>query len=260
MYSKLKKSLLLVLLLSLNAYGDFYEQIEDMDKKRDINYKELNATIKKPNTDVYMQRVQKAMVGLKERVDSYEKNVYGGATKKDILKNLQSNKTIGGSETDIDLIDNDFIQKNRIYVFMSSSVPLSIWHEYGSFIYDNKLKNGSLLLRGCINGCKKIKPTLDFMEKVIKYNPKKIINPSILLDPLVFKRYGIKEVPCVVYAKGVDVNRGFDGSEGSKENVKTKEIYKSCGDWNMMYHLEEIQKKSKDSELAKIIKNIKDKK
>lgn len=50
---------------------------------------------------------------------------------------------------------------------MSSSVPLSIWHEYGLFLDKNKLRNGSLLLRGCINGCEKIMPTMEFLKKLL---------------------------------------------------------------------------------------------
>jgi hypothetical protein len=48
------------------------------------------------------------------------------------------------------------------------------------------------------------------------------------------------------------------GSEGSKEEVKTGKIYKSCGDWNMLYHLEELEKQSNDILLSKIIKKIRE--
>ena len=102
-------------------------------------------------------------------------------------------------------------------------------------------------------------PTMEFLKKVIEYKPNEKMNPSILLDPLLFERYEINEVPCVVYAKDVSyLNQGFQGSEGSKEEVKTGKIYKSCGDWNMLYHLEELEKQSNDILLSKIIKKIRE--
>jgi len=241
------------------SYGDYYDQIEKMDLKRDKDYKELNATIKKPDTSIYMDRVNNAMKGLTQRIDSYEKNVYGGVTKKDILNNLKNNpKGSGNNLTNLDLDLSDFTQKNRIYVFMSSSVPLPIWYEYGAFIHNNKLHNASMLIRGCVNGCKKIKPTTDFMRKVIEYKPKQIINPSILIDPLLFKRFKMEEVPCVVFAKGVTITNDYEGSEGNEGQVKNNTYYKSCGDWSMMYHIEELEKQSKDPTLKKLIKEIKE--
>jgi hypothetical protein len=254
-YSKI---IIFTLFICINAFADFYDQIEKIDKKREDLYFDMNKTLKKPDTSVYQEKIQNAMNGLQDRINSYETKVYGGATKKEIFSNIQTSlNQNSGQKTDINI--EDFVSNNRIYIFMSSSVPLSIWHEYGSFLDKNKLRNGSLLLRGCINGCEKIMPTMEFLKKVIEYKPNEKMNPSILLDPLLFERYEINEVPCVVYAKDVSyLNKGFQGSEGSKEEVKTGKIYKSCGDWNMLYHLEELEKQSNDISLTKLIKKLRE--
>lgn len=245
------KFLLTILTISSLLFADFYDQIEKIDKQRDKDYKELNKTLKMPDTSKYIDQINSSMKDLKQRIDSYEKDVYGGATKKEILANLKNNPAVS-REFNINL--DDFIKTNRIYVFMSSSVPQSVWYQYGEFLFDNKLTNSAMLLRGCIGGCEKIMPTLTYMKNILEYKKNKKINPTIMIDPLLFKRYKIEEVPCVVFAKNISYNDNtYTGSEGNEKAVKNGKIYKSCGDWNMLHHLEELEKQSKDPTLKQII-------
>ena len=180
MYSKI---IIFILFICINAFADFYEQIEKIDKKREDIYFGMNKTLKKPDTSIYKEQIQNAMNGLQDRINSFETKVYGGVAKKEIFSNIQTSLNQNGDQT-IDFNIDDFVSNNRIYIFMSSSVPLSIWHEYGLFLDKNKLRNGSLLLRGCIDSCEKIMPTMEFLKKVIEYKPNEKMNPSILLDPL----------------------------------------------------------------------------
>ena len=70
------------------------------------------------------------------------------------------------------------------------------------------------LLRGCIGGCKFIRPTIEFLKSLIIIDNKKYREIEIAIDPILFRKYRVTEVPCVVW-KGK----------------------KSCGDWNFEYHL-----------------------
>ncbi len=114
--------------------------------------------------------------------------------------------------------------EGRIYIFMSSSIPKQVWYSYVQQIVDLKL-NAVLVLRGCIGGCKYIKPTLEFIHDVLTLGGKQKegIPVQIWIDPTLFRKYKVKVVPCVAM-------------EG-KEKL-------SCGDWNLKWHLEKLKEGS----------------
>ena len=103
--------------------------------------------------------------------------------------------------------------KNKVYIFMSSSVPEEVWNIYMNYVLDKNIP-AVFLLRGCIGGCKYIRPTLEFIQRVLKERPL-----EVWIDPVKFKNYRVKVVPCVAV-------------EG-KEKL-------SCGDWNLEYHMREL--------------------
>ncbi len=103
--------------------------------------------------------------------------------------------------------------KSKIYIFMSSSVPEKVWDIYMDYVL-NKNIPAVFLLRGCIGGCRYIRPTLEFIQKVLKERPL-----EVWIDPVKFRNYRVRAVPCVAI-------------EG-KEKL-------SCGDWNLEYHLREL--------------------
>jgi len=71
-------------------------------------------------------------------------------------------------------------------------------------VEDLKL-NAKFVLRGFIGGIKRgIKPTLNFIQKLIKGwscqgKTKDIHNVEIDIDPWVFRKYGVTQVPAVIY-------------------------------------------------------------
>jgi len=104
-----------------------------------------------------------------------------------------------------------------VYVFISSSVPLEVWWRYAHYLVEKKI-NGVFVLRGCIGGCKYIKPTLVFLRRFLteEGKNKKGLPVEVWIDPRLFRDYQVKVVPCVAV-------------EGRKKL--------SCGDWSMEYHL-----------------------
>lgn len=105
------------------------------------------------------------------------------------------------------------VVKRRVYIFMSSSVPKEVWEGYMDYVLKKNIP-AVFLLRGCIGGCRYIRPTLEFIKEVLGERPL-----EIWIDPIKFRDYGVKVVPCVAM-------------EG-KEEV-------SCGDWNLEYHLSKL--------------------
>ncbi|HIC96950.1 MAG TPA: hypothetical protein EYP11_00935 [Aquificaceae bacterium] len=104
-------------------------------------------------------------------------------------------------------------RKGTVYIFMSSSVPEEVWDAYMEYVAEKELP-AVFLLRGCIGGCRYIRPTLAFIRKVLKGHPL-----EVWIDPIKFREYGVKVVPCVA----------VEGKEGL-----------SCGDWNIVYHLRRL--------------------
>lgn len=75
---------------------------------------------------------------------------------------------------------------------------------------------------------------------------------GLLVDPVLFKTYGVTNVPQIVYAK--DVNRRVDlGSEGDFSRLDNTPVWwKSVGDWSLDYHLRELQKLSCEEKLKQL--------
>ena len=64
-------------------------------------------------------------------------------------------------------IKHYLLPDERIYIFMSSSVPLVTWNNYAKDIDKVRDPNIIMVMRGCIGGCKYIRPTLKFIQNII---------------------------------------------------------------------------------------------
>lgn len=136
----------------------------------------------------------------------------------------------------------------RLYILMSSSVPLRVWKRYAKALEVYGLnRSGVFVLRGCINGCTYIKPTIEFLRKVYSENEK----VEVHIDPLIFRRFNVKAVPCFVYVKG-DSLYEKDLSAGLEGNLRVKGFHAiSCGDWSFEYHMKELCKKTNSGSFCK---------
>lgn len=245
-----KKLISTMLLGCVVIHGDVYDKYKTLEDNAEKNAKDMNISgaIQKIDIGKYMQNAQNIYTKLKPLVEDEKNRIQAEQNTTGLIKNAASSS---------DPLER-FIQKNRIYVFMSTSVPKSVWYEYGKFISDNKLLNASLLLRGCIDGCTRVMPTLNYMKSIIEYDKNHKINPSILIDPLLFDKYKIKEAPCVVYSTNVEVE-DYRLSEGLDTNSISDKSYMSCGDWSLMYHLKNLHEQSKDENLNAIISKLENK-
>jgi len=144
---------------------------------------------------------------------------------------------------------------DKIYIFMSSSVPRKVWINYAKILMDHKLNNATMLLRGCIGGCEKIKPTIKFFRDIVE-SQEPPLQANMHIDPLLFEKYKIKEAPCVVYAKNIDfINPEL--SQGLEHNILTEgKKYMSCGDWTLSYHFRLISEQSQDKEIKKLYNKL----
>jgi type-F conjugative transfer system pilin assembly protein TrbC len=139
----------------------------------------------------------------------------------------------------------------QLYLFVSSSVPLNTLRNYAAMIDRACAGEIIMVLRGFVGGMKKIRPTMEFIGEVLKKNPGCNLakekcdsyQVNIQVDPQLFQRFGIEEVPALVY-----LQTGADAAE-----VTQAEPIIIYGDAGLDYLLERINQEAKNAELNTLI-------
>jgi type-F conjugative transfer system pilin assembly protein TrbC len=152
-------------------------------------------------------------------------------------------------------------EDERIYVFVSSSMPLQTIRNYAASISRYGDPKIMMVLRGFVGGVGKIQPTIDLVGRVVQRNPAcnsvkegecEILPVPFGVDPLLFRRYGIDRVPAVVYARGVKAeDTGL--SEGDDKNAIIGEFWKAFGDASLEYIVEQMQRESGSQGLLQLV-------
>lgn len=100
----------------------------------------------------------------------------------------------------------------RLYLFVSSSVPLATLRNYVAMIDRAKTSQITMVLRGFVGGMKKAGPTMAFIGDILKKDPACDLSKArcdsyqvnIQIDPERFQRFRIEEVPALVYLTASD--------------------------------------------------------
>lgn len=147
----------------------------------------------------------------------------------------------------------------RLYIFVSSSMPLHVVRTYVADIAKLKDRRVSVVLRGFVDGMEKIVPTTNYIMNVIKKKSTCEIAAGIkcdvhavgpMVDPLLFRKYEVTSVPAFVYVKGIKPhNPGM--SEGDGENLADAGSYiKVSGDVSLRHVLQKFSESSGAGNLA----------
>ena len=139
----------------------------------------------------------------------------------------------------------------QLYLFVSSSVPLNTLRNYAAMIDQARAGEIIMVLRGFVGGMKKIRPTMEFIGEVLKKDPGCNLakekcdsyQVNVQIDPQLFQRYGIEEVPALAY-----LPISVDAAEG-----KQAEPIIISGDAGLDYLLERINQEAKNAELNTLI-------
>ena len=114
-------------------------------------------------------------------------------------------------------------------------------------------------MRGFIEGMTKIQPTISFIGSVLQRDPScnplegecEMLPVALVIDPLLFRRYGIDRVPAVVYARGVKAeDSGL--SEGDTKNTTIAEHHTVYGDASLEYLIEKIWRETGSRSLKEL--------
>ena len=206
------------------------------------------------NSEKFQCTVNDAIKGLKQGVFKDRIEDYYEGLNKDKKKN---------NEGDNEETYSSLSQSERIYIFISSSVPGNTLKNYAADFDKVSSNNISMILRGFVGGMKHFKPTLDFVTNIIKKDSHcdgadtcETYKVNIQVDPLLFRRYGIKQVPAIVYLPDIKINDS-SMSEGLEDNAQVKDYYVVYGDTSLEYALELIYRETKSTSLKGLIATLK---
>jgi len=148
----------------------------------------------------------------------------------------------------------------RVYVFISSAMPLATIRNYAASVARLGDPNISLVMRGFVDGVSKIQPTIGFIASVLQRDQAcrpqdgdcEMLPAGLIVDPLLFRRYRIDRVPAVVYARGLKAeDAGL--SEGDPKNTTISDHYAAYGDARLEYLLDQIRRESGSDSLAALL-------
>jgi len=143
-------------------------------------------------------------------------------------------------------------ESERIYIFISSSMPKDVLQSYIADVDKLKDPNIIFVMRGFVGGMKYFKPTMKFLMGLLNKNETcrwekgeqcAMSDANIQIDPMLFSRYGISSVPSFVYAQNVSP---FDheASEGLQENAQVGNALIVSGDASLDYVLQAVLRES----------------
>lgn len=168
---------------------------------------------------------------LKAESDKILKSAFGdqyASYYKDALDNTAATGKLGGDE--------------RVYLFLSGSMPISVLRTYVADVARLNDRHVTIVLRGFVNGMDKMGPTIKFVADLLKDDSGcdltsgtcKMLQANIIVDPLLYRRYGVTSVPTFVYANGINKSNP-DMSEGDALNARVGTTFKIAGDASLKY-------------------------
>ncbi len=150
----------------------------------------------------------------------------------------------------------------RIYLFISSSVPVGTLRNYVRTVSHLADPNIRIVLRGFVNGASRITPTISFLQSVLLVDPDcnpqegrcSVYNAPVIIDPLLFRRYRIERVPAFVYIPSLSV-RDEGMSEGIEGNIQPSEASVLYGDVSLDAAVRLFAKEKKSPGLEGLLEN-----
>ena len=152
------------------------------------------------------------------------------------------------------------VASERVYVFISSAMPLATIRNYAASVARLGDPNVSLVMRGFVDGMTKIQPTIGFIASVLQRDQAcrpqdgdcEMLSAGLVVDPLLFRMYRIDRVPAVVYARGLKAE-DTALSEGDPKNTTISDHYAAYGDASLEYLLDQIRRESGAASLATLL-------
>jgi type-F conjugative transfer system pilin assembly protein TrbC len=151
----------------------------------------------------------------------------------------------------------------RIYVFVSSSIPKETLRRYTSAAGALGDRNVRFVMRGFIDGARYVKPTLTFVRDLLLEDPGcdplkskcRTYNTAVIIDPMLFERYHITKVPAFVYAT-VSGLKDPEKSEGLESNINIRAFHTVYGDVSFEYALQAFEKETHSAGVSSLLAGL----
>ena len=191
--------LLIMMLLTSSSYG---EEPPDSFKPSPEMMESAKKAIPQ-DLDVRIEKEKKRIV----------EEVFPG-TREYLQRNSRTSEK--STETTIKGSKRCLAEDERVYIFISSSVPIETLRNY-AVQSDRAREDGIyMVLRGFVDGMEKVRPTLEFVRSIILEDKGcngqdcSTYGIGVMIDPLLFERYDIENVPAIVYVHETNNRVGID--------------------------------------------------
>ena len=233
-----------------DAFLEFAQQQNIEDYKPDEKTKKaveaaINGQYKLTEKDKQTLAEMQGTINSKEFADQQEawRNQIGSALGVNDWKSQDASK--GDSE------ESRIPYSEKPIIFASASVPLQTLRNYAR---DLEKIDGVIVIRGFVGGMKAIRPTFEFLDSVIKKDlncPKTKVcehyKVQVLIDPILFREYGIKRVPAFAVHEVTNLTKYCNGNEGL--NPSPNLVY---GDSSIKYMLDRLYQETKRPVIKKL--------
>ncbi|CSX10060.1 conjugal transfer protein TrbC [Citrobacter freundii] len=150
--------------------------------------------------------------------------------------------------------DGPRLAGNQLVMFVSSSMPLVTLRKYA---HDLAKVGGVMVMRGTVGGISKMVETTTLTRNILVADPSctgakcKMWGTEMLIDPMLFRIYGVNKVPALIYQPDMHIQSYCDGLEGV--NKASTIVY---GDASVRALLERINTIQPDEKIKKIITKL----
>jgi type-F conjugative transfer system pilin assembly protein TrbC len=218
-------------------------EIKGIDNNNDEATRRASAVAKKFYSEQYQSRLNKEMARIKTDLFAMGEKENSEIVYPDTIKALEQSLGPG----------------SYLYIFISSSLPENTIRAYVQDTALLKEQNIMIILRGMIGQPAKLKETAKYIKKIIQKDPEcekkcKVYKVRFAIDPGLFEKYNITEVPAFVYDQNVKTMRQNIGNK--KEDKSAGEFYKLKGDVSIEYALEIFRRETKEKELERLISKL----
>jgi len=180
------------------------------------------------------------------------------------MARIRENLSNAGEKEDSEAIYSDakktsepaLRKESYLYIFVSSSMPQNTIRAYAQDAALLREQNIIIVLKGMTGKPPGIKDTAKYVKNIIRKDPGcerkcAVYKVRFAIDPRLFEKYKITEVPVFVYDR--DVKSMNPGMGGKINNESGSDYWKLKGDVSVQYALEAFKRETREAELDKLI-------
>jgi len=156
-----------------------------------------------------------------------------------------------------------------LFLFISSSMPVQTLRSF-AISMNNVPQTVVFVMRGFIGGMKKIQPTIEFIQSWANWKEEETPRFGVMIDPVLFRKYNVRQVPTLVYdpsavpedfsdfSESKDLQNHPDGRPVSPlhDPVPEDSYVSVSGDVSLDYLIERIYQETRSEYLAYLVNKM----